>query len=399
MLHFRKVIFFITFFCPLSPANQTFVTTSVADALMHSADYYRWLYTNTISTEDIYNNLSLSPDTDHTSCHRYRQFLLGDKVTVLNETNSEAHISSEFIRYDAATNTTNNDSWIIKKHLASPSLAALYQQIIAAPTTSLWVLTSAWHDEVHNVTFSAGTKIVCDDTQSDENTLSAFLLFSNPERIEQVNIPKNNALPLIDRAEDEARALFVSTLQSFATETEEGILPLVWGGQSMINRIKKSDRKIELKIIQNMIVTEKAWFDNSMPQPLSGVDAPGLMLLAARIANIPFNYNNTNTMLAQMPEAASYEDVKIGDILCVPGLAAAITSLDNNTIVLARGYSAKTGCVIECQIKDLFENVQTIKDIFKLKKAEMPIIIRGNKYQDYKVLSLSPFIKKEAEKN
>ncbi len=237
--------------------------------------------------------------------------------------------------------------------------------------------------------FSSGTRFVIKN--HGKNTYEVWWFNPTTNAIDTLNIPTQYCIAYDENLSPNARRqLMVDIARSFIHRAGE--VPYVWGGCSMIHGCHD---QVNQKLAMSPKSGEPIIFDRNQPEvPRTGFDCSGLILRTANMAGIPLFYKNSITMARHLREITDINDLKIGDVIWIPGHVMMVSSLDKNLLIEARHYMHGYGRVHEIPLDEEFAGIKTYKDLLASMKQKKPIIRKARngtetgKLREIKLLSL-----------
>lgn len=395
MIHFLIGIFFLwglsTSATALNGAgtNEEFgiVTVPVADMILFSC---RRAYPKREPAE-IYKSFSLAPGADLSGCPRYRQLLYLETVRIKSVGDGEVSLETpNLMRFNSVKGTFDRDGWTLSSNVISFKKLREqnidYQLLIPSDKNRSITLINPWHDETTGSTYSAGTHFVYSKINS--KGYQVYYLAQNPLEIKETTIPMTVAIPLKRQTAESSRKIFLETLRSWCSEIKqaEGAIPYVWGGASFTKRYPKRNKRF----------VDGQWTDNTIKEfPMPGCDCSGLIYLVAnRIANMPYFFGNTTSLVKELKEVTDIKNLKDGDLIWFSGHVIVIDSIKNKTIIHAQGYpGGGAGYIHQAHLKDLFEGASSFADFFTLKKEGKSLKYMGRTKKNFKLLNITSVFK------
>lgn len=356
-------MFFLLFFsvapilsAPLSMPYNAVTIRSVADLFGHP-----------LRDRSRYDRMPVAGSQN--LCPRMHQLVFNETVQVIKETHEECCVRIPHLFYITEKNKNPQHTYWTAKEYLMP-LDQLPENIVPRtidfqnppPDEQTVVLIQPFHSADHNTTFSAGTRFVLQSC-----TPRGFVAVAwQPEKKEVVRlvIPKTHALIQTKRTEDEQRKTFLKVLRSWA---HTQFIAYVWGGCSFVHThagdfLKKETDSGSYYDIKGDTHTQK-----------TGFDCAGLVARAAQAAGCAYYYKNTATLAAHLTSIESFQDLKAGDLLWIPGHVMVVSDLTKNKVIEARHYSQGYGKVHELPLRKIFKGIKTYKQLFTAKNTRQSL--------------------------
>jgi hypothetical protein len=302
---------------------------------------------------------------------RSYQFLFNQVVEVVEERGAQAHITTPAVSYTLSSPLQGapGDFWLDRSALM-PLSEQLFEGTVPARERTACVLIQPWYDPATELHFSVGTCFVVDRYDG-----ACFLVrYRDPEtrHVRYSSIPATGAL-FHDTARSQGvkRRLFVGLIRQLIAHAQErgGVWRYVWGGSSAI------EPDVEGFIIEQTDVCQvykKAGAKQA--SLLTGFDCSGLIHRLAHMAGIDLPWRTTTVMKACMKPVVGVDQVKVGDIIWVPGHVAVITDVEKSLVAQARGYGSGYGQLYEAPLAEVLQGVPTLTDLFARRDAGKSVV-------------------------
>lgn len=377
---------------------QAFCKTAVADIINTPFENESSSY-NQIKNN--YDNLPASwgpSKIDLLACPRLHQLLLHEIVTVLEETNYEAHVEITHLIAARDEQTLQPvQGWVLKENLCALEddyLPYLPQPIdwqsgAISDNKKIIALISPFIDQ-DNKLYSAGTRFALN--RKSDDLFYAITFDDQINNFKEIRIPQELCAYQPTIAEYDKRMLFC-TLIGVWSEIPDLKIPLVWGGASIGMVYNANDYYMSERIVdgQKLKVWERPFYGNA---PLMGVDASNLVSRAAQLVGIPYFWINSFTASRMLDEVGLDEYPLEGDLIWMPGSLLIIKSVENNTLVTTMSYTAGYGTLIELPIDAVFKNINTLDDLLIARNAHEPLTVLNRDsstariVEEFKILKL-----------
>jgi hypothetical protein len=318
-------------------------------------------------TDCTYENLPVAGSDQR--CPRLHQILFNETVEIIEQTDEEYRIRISSVFYITPKNNSRQNSyWTNKKNIMPLTKITNKQidQFIPTPIDFRYseknshqtiVLIKPWSGSMLNMTFSAGTRFVAVKPHSRTH-FNISVLHPEKNRIITGKIPQSYAILEDNRSPEEARSIFNKLLKTWAHT--KGFIPYVWGGCSFCyTHSQTSD------FYTNEDENKKMYrIAGDTHIPKSGFDCAGLIARAAQIAGMPYYYKNTATLATYLKPVKTYNDLKEGDLIWIPGHVMAVGNIKKGTIIEAAHYSKGYGKIHEIPLHKIFRNIHTFRCLF-----------------------------------
>ncbi len=378
----------------IAPAQYAICCVPIADVLGGpvSAEQFDW-YEQPICADNICG-----------ACKRIDQLLFNEMVEVVGvcDDGKQVHIKLPGKMYEThQARTPRTDGWVARKNLLFVrDLKADRSDAKHLPPPLTLDKQDRAHQLQHTITlkepcpmpgtgtyFSVGTRFVI--KQQIKNGYEVWWLNPNKENtLDVLRIPTHYCLTYnASLTTDQRRHLMIDLARNMIQRSGE--VAYVWGGCSMIAPCYD---KIEYPIKK----TGNLIFDRAQDSlPRNGIDCSGLICRTALMAGIYMPYKNSITMARNLREIHRVQDIKVGDVIWIPGHVMLVSSLEKNLLIEARHYLHGYGRVHEIPLAEEFAGIKTYADLIQAINQKKPIMRKdrhGNhvqKLHDIKILSLT----------
>jgi hypothetical protein len=365
-------------------AYRAVIVTPVADLLGCYAEDIGQDYS-------VYFALPYSPEIGRFSCVRIHQALFNEVVEVEEERDQECKIRHNGAWY-AKGNTLCNEFYTLRNFLIpldetlEKTVPSMFDKNQAQGTylNHTVALVDSFTTMLPEgpITFSAGTRFKI--YENCEDCYVVYCLHS------VIKIPKALCLiHLLHESHEDRIDKFVSVLKLWASHPKE-FVPYVWGGTSKLHGIEEGS---PFELIQDQ--TKSFWrYPSHDYTTKSGMDCSSMILRAAQIANLPYFYKNTTTCEMYLHDFTSYGfEIQRGDIIWFKGHVIVISDVEKNTCIEARGYSSGFGRVHEIDLKNLFDEINTVDDLKDAFINNKKLILLDKSGQKSKVIEVFKILK------
>ncbi len=376
--------------------QKAFIVVPIADLLTQPITSYNLAHT----AQEAYQKIPISfgeAKKDIAICPRVHQALFNEVVMVHQEEGDEVEIAilNAFYTLPRPSDYTSDFSekpqtryWMLKKNiitfeqlkLQNVSTAYVPRPIECNTKNLTWcnrntiALKMPFYDPVTKKTYSAGTRFVCVPS-INRNCFTTFVYNDETHTFNATTIPVHLCATPGIRTHAARIADFVSLLRSWM-HTDNGFIPLVWGGCSFGQRCY-NDHFNQKSVEQPSGDIYNYW---SLPEcttsPHSGFDASGFIVRAAQICGIPYFFKNSTTCAHHLKSIESPAQVREGDIIWVPGGLLVISNIKNNLIISSFGYQYGYGKVLEAPLEDVFEGIHTYDELINAYFNQEPIFTK-----------------------
>jgi hypothetical protein len=219
------------------------------------------------------------------------------------------------------------------------------------------VLCEPW-DAPDGRAFSAGTRFVVAG-KGDGIQTPVWILDDDCKNMRAINVPANIFSKGCKEPLKVRIGQFINLLRSWC-QNQDGLIPYVWGGLSIVRRCKIDN--IITKKCNNGACNEYFVRSDCARQPQTGVDCSGMILLATHIVGLPYFFGNTTVLERSMESATVVHD---GDLIWFPGHVMVVSDAKKNLLIEARGYGAGYGKVHEIPLSEAFEGINSYADLLE----------------------------------
>lgn len=350
---------------------------------------------NKMTVDQMYNNFSISPETGPNSCLRVHQLLFNEVVTILQETVDEVEFTTNTVFFENEKKECVNKFWTHKKNIkrlidfpenleAIPSFYGSFQKIKIYLNNNIISLKKPWLDINTKIIYSAGTRFVLYDNQTNKASYEAKILNIDNNQIDKIIIDKSFASISKKISSDQKILNFVDLLHDWSNTDSSKAIPYVWGGCSFISTYEPQD----FKLFVNQENTKLSyWIRPIERHPYTGMDCSGLILRAAQICNLPYFYKNTTTLANRLRSLNPSEEIQNGDFIFFPGHVMIVSNIKSNQFIHASGYASQHGCLKICHLNEIFENINSYQDLRHAYVNNIPFGLRNARGQKIKELT------------
>jgi hypothetical protein len=220
-------------------------------------------------------------------------------------------------------------------------------------------LTFPFYDKLTKKKYSAGTRFVYENFNTELNSYSVFVFDPITFSIIKTNIP--NKISITNEEQDqlsseEKISNYINLVKKWAN-FKNGYIPYVWGGCSLKNLCK--DKIFEKG---NVAYTLPSFIKN----PKTGFDCSGLILRATQIYGLPYYFKNSYTAAEELSSLKKDEEIENGDLIYINGHIIIISDIEKNLCVEARDYSQGYGKIQEIELQNIFNGIDSFA---KLKQS------------------------------
>lgn len=312
--------------------------------------------------------LPASPETS--KCTRSHQALYNESIECIDEKDDFYQVAFKNIiyGYDSETQKPLNTFWTHKNNilLLRDAPANIVESIpmkeyAKQPTI---VLTYPWS------VFSVGTRfnyLPGYDTEAyaiekiDYDTNNVTLDF----------VPRDCAMVETKNVDSYKKELFIKILTDLVDRVSHDclnhIIPYVWGGSSFL-RSQPQD---------NFCLREGGWHRGDQNTMYTGYDCSELVMRFAQIAGISFPWKTTSIIDRSLAVITNADTLENGDLIWVPGHIMIISSIENNELIEACGYSRGYGCVHKISLSQCFEGIESYNQLLDRYFSKQPIRLRN----------------------
>lgn len=313
------------------------------------------------------------------SCPRLHQALYNDIVEIVKESNDELCIQISHAYYRIPSSSTpQTQYWTLKKNITLlDDLAAhnipsnhLPDPINFSDTnncalhhTDIVTLTEPHHDSTLRMTFSAGTRFirVPEHPKKRSSTISVFVIDYKTVKEHRIKIPIHKCVTNNQtKTTNERIADYVNLLKKWA-HTKQGCIPYTWGGTSFARTTQGSFKEVTRKTNNSDYSFYEYEHDTQFPK--SGFDCSGVIARATQICGIPYFCKNTATIAHCLTPLKTEQALSPGDLILVKGHVMIVSDITKNLLIEARSYAHGYGKLHEIPINQVFEGIETYKDL------------------------------------
>lgn len=343
-------------------------------------------------------------------CPRTHQLLFNEVVEIIAEQDNQVQIQiPQLFFITQADKHPHTTYWMLREHLMPLSKIEAHGVDITTipqpvsftnqqPTNKQTIVTllTPWHDDKNNRTFSAGTRFVAHPAEHSPNTYAVFILNPCCTAATVYSIPRQFCL-LQNPAKTPQACIqdFVRIVRTWA-HLEEGFIPYVWGGCSVIGLIPFNETFSQVELYAGKLTdTGYAYPTSACQFPKTGLDCTGLVARAAQLSGIPYFLKNSTTIATYLESLGKKDTLHDGDLIWVPGHVMVVSNVAKNLLVEARHYSQGYGKVHEIELGKVFSGMTTYQDLinaYEQKKSIQRMNKDGaikNTYKNWKLLKMA----------
>lgn len=349
------------------------------------------------------------------ACPRVHQLLFNEMVTVLEECADELRVSIHNSYYlTAQSEQPQTIYWGLKKDfvflntlsdtdqqkIPTPIISFDHQASIE-PRTRLVTLQQPFTDPISKHTFSAGTRFVravkknppATTATQEKKYYDVFIFDAVQNRFIVTAVPRDLCAPLTLDGKDARISYFVRLLREWA-KTDNGSIPYVFGGCSIVSRLKKNEfQRIDEPLTPTITI---GYYQRTGIKPGTrvGIDCSGLVTRAAHIAGIPYFFKNSRTLGQKLTPLSPQEPIQNGDLILFRGHVIIITDVHHNLIVEARSYDHGYGIIHEIALGKVFKGIETFGDLHDAYRKGTPLVRLNSKgevedsFNSWKILKI-----------
>lgn len=365
-------------FCS-SIAQQAVISVPIADLVgQPMVDLF-----STTMAEKTYANLAVygGPITSDYACPRLHQLLYNDTVEVIKYKKDEVYIRIAHAFYITQSSTTPQACyWTLKNNITL--LDTITEKNIAIDhipepihfsdknhtalnNKNIITLTQPHHDTVMNLTFSAGTRFIgIPQTKKRGSYIPVFAIDYATMQEQHIKIPTHKCMIYEEHKTKKERISDYVNLLTKWSHQKNGFIPYVWGGTSFVTTTNKPF----VKTCQTINGNEHFFyqFKNDTSSPKNGFDCSGLITRATQICAIPYFCKNTTTITQCLEPLNQQTPLAEGDLILIRGHVMMVSNIQKNLLIEARAYGHGYGKLHEIPIKQVFENVNSYKDLLDI---------------------------------
>lgn len=224
-------------------------------------------------------------------------------------------------------------------------------------------LTEPHYDTTLRMTFSAGTRFAISSSPQKKrsSTIDVFAIDYNKMKLYTIKIPHYKCIIANNtQTKDERITDFIFLLKKWA-HLKNGSIPYVWGGTSFIKPMQTDFKEIA-KTGHNGDYSFYE-YEKDTQSTKNGFDCSGVILRAAQIAGIPYFCKNTTTIAQCLTPLKPEQELRQGDLILIKGHVMIVSDLAKNLLLEARSYGHGYGKLHEIPIGEVFEGIETYKDL------------------------------------
>jgi hypothetical protein len=264
------------------------------------------------------------------------------------------------------------------------------QELVPDVSHETIILIRPTQETITQEHFSIGTQFVRRTPRDTDDVYG--IQFVTQECPVYSSIAKTNAIPFKVRTAAQGRTLFVAFINSLINDADNahGVIPFTCGGSSLqhyyanVPALSHDIVVPDPKTKEN--VTVKLWNRIEQYKPASGLDAAEFILRACSLCGIPFPFKTTS-MMRKFLKPITHEDLEDGDFFWTPGGLVTISSLNDNQIVAASGYTYGHGQIIRCKLNELFKGVENFAQLLRAYHERQPLEILDKSGAVYKKIT------------
>ncbi len=307
----------------------------------------------------------VSPDTQ--GCPRAHQGLFNEVLDCIQEQDGYVQIAYGHVTYK--TDGTPSTFWtyadgvkpLAEFEKADLALAIPHPEYAQEPTI---VLTYPWKN------FSLGTRLR-HLPQYDTADMYAVVWPDYAKNEVAVDfVPREDALQEIKQDAQSTRQRFVALINGLINRVEKSgennVIPYVWGGSSFLKPYRQD----------NFYKDDGVWHRDEMRNPYTGYDCSELIMRMAQIAGINFPWKTTSAIKHAQRKLTRDDQLEAGDIIWVQGHVMAVSNIERNEMIEARGYGAGYGCVHRITLDNVFVEVKNYSDLLERYYADQTITFK-----------------------
>lgn len=296
----------------------------------------------------------VSPDTH--GCPRAHQGLFNEVLECIDEQDGYVQIAYGHVTYK--TDGTPSTFWSYKDgikpldELEHHDLARAipHPEYAQEPTI---ILTYPWKN------FSLGTRLRHLPQYDTADTYAVVWPDYAKNEVAVDFVPRKDALREIKQDAQSNRQRFVAIINGLIDRVQQHgnnkVIPYVWGGSSFLEPYTQD----------YFYKDDGVWQRDEMRDPYTGYDCSELIMRMAQIAGIDFPWKTTSAIKHGQRKLTRDDLLEVGDIIWVHGHVMAISNIERNEIIEARGYGAGYGCVHRIKLNQAFVEVENYDDLLK----------------------------------
>lgn len=334
------------------------------------------------SVDNAYKSIALCGEQTNApyACPRLHQALYNDIVEVVKSTNEEVcvQITQAYYRIPSSS-TPQSQYWTLKKnitllddlsaqnipinHLPKPINFSETASQFGLNNPEVITLIEPHYDSKLRVTFSVGTRFICatPSLKKRNSSIQVFAINYKTNKEHQIKIPYHKCIITDSTKIAELRITdYVKLLKKWA-HTKQGCIPYTWGGTSFAHTTKGHYKKVTRRTNNSDYSFYEYEKDTSSPK--SGFDCSGVIARSAQICGIPYFCKNTSTISHELTPLTKEQTLLPGDIILIRGHVMVVSDINKHLLIEARSYSHGYGKLHEIPIKQVFDGIETYKDL------------------------------------
>jgi len=319
------------------------------------------------------------------ACPRLHQLLFNEIVDVLEERGEEVYIKIPHLFYvTQASVEPQANYWTLKKYfIPLQTLAHMNCAMSTFPTpinfkhgtlehalNNTVTLIHPFNDPVADQIYSAGTRFVRADQDSDKKGYDVLILEPRDFSVNTVTIPKKLCIAHEEMNQQASIKQFIEIIHAWA-HPPEGHIPYVWGGCSFATPYENIPFK---ECAKSHKKTKASYYchNRSTDMPHTGFDCSGLIARAAHIAGIPYFYKNTQTIEKHLKRLTKNDTLSAGDLIMIRGHVMIVANIAKNTLIEASSYLYGSGRVHEVKLNKVFKGIRTYQELVEASLNNKP---------------------------
>ena len=312
----------------------------------------------------VFLSFPVAPDKGSSACLRLHQLLFNQEVTIVKELlNGEVHVEVTDLFYLDGLHRKRNDFWMLKKDLILlSSLSKEAGEAVPCATTKdeQLAVSVPWYCDETKRTYSVGTRFVRYPENDTESSYGILMVDPMTKKILKILIPQDKAA-IPEKSFIKARQIFLSLLRGWAHHAE-GFIPYIYGGCSFVKPITEQGflRISGVQCGQKATYWERTGYTDI---PKSGFDCSSMILRAAQIAGLPYEYKNTLALVSDLRPLKLGDVLEEGDLIWYSGHVMILSDVKKNLIIEAIGYEAGYGKVHEIPISKVFSGIKNCEEL------------------------------------
>lgn len=326
------------------------------------------------------------------SCPRLHQLLYNEQVDIVQTEGDEVRIELHNVFFQTRESDKKHTSYWTHKRNIMPlealqkrgvDLATLPKPVsFTAPSTkqeqNIVTLLVPYADPATKRTYSAGTRFVrAEQHNKDTSTIAVHALQPRTLKPILITLPEASTLAQQPATPKEQQKLFVAILKQWAHQNK-GFIPYVWGGCSFTGLCANNNFKTHKRKTTNGTI-EYYQYPSCHARPCGGFDCTGIIARATQLAGMPYYFKNTTTLAQNLRTLQKKESIEDGDVIWFSGHVLVVADTKKHTAVEARGYDHGFGKIQELPLSELFEEIETYKQLAAALFAKKPLKRLTNK--------------------